>query len=126
VGNNRDAGNYLFECMRYMELNPLRAGMRLIHVSALGRVIYAEGKADVLIGAHSPYRRLGREEGGHQAACRALVKGPLDAQTVEWIRECTNKGWTPGSGRFQSKAERLAERRATPLPKGRPKKNRQN
>jgi putative transposase len=86
----------------------------------------AEGKADVLIGAHSPYCRLGRIEGERHAAYRALVKGPLDAQMVEWIRECTNKGWTLGSGRFQSKAERLAEHRATPLPKGRPKKNGQN
>jgi hypothetical protein len=34
------------------------------------------------------------------------------------IRACTNKGWALGSGRFQSKMERLTERRAVPLPKG--------
>jgi hypothetical protein len=55
-----------------------------------------------------------------QAAYRTLVKGPMDVQTIDTIRTCTNKGWALGSGKFQSKIERLAERRAAPMSKGRP------
>ncbi|MDB5771354.1 MAG: transposase [Burkholderia sp.] len=83
----------------------------------------AEGKADALVSAHSVYRRLGREEGECQATYRALVKAPLDAQIIDKIRECTKKGWALGVERFQSKVERLAERRAAPLPKGRPRRD---
>jgi putative transposase len=45
----------------------------------------------------------------------------MDVQTIDTIRTCTNKGWALGSQKFQSKIERLAERRAAPLSKGRPK-----
>jgi putative transposase len=81
----------------------------------------AEGRADTLVSPHSLYRGLAREEIERQAAYRTLVKGSMDVQTVETIRTCTNKGWALGSGKFQSKVERLAERRAAPLSKGRSK-----
>jgi putative transposase len=81
----------------------------------------AEGRADAVVSAHSLYRSLAREENGRQAAYRILVKGPMDVQTIDTIRTCTNKGWALGSQKFQSKIERLAARRAAPLSKGRPK-----
>jgi putative transposase len=118
-----DAKNYLFECMRYIELNPVRAGM-VAHPRQYSWSSYrcnAEGRADAVVSAHSLYRSLAREENERQAAYRTLVKGPMDVQTIDTIRTCTNKGWALGSGKFQSKIERLAERRAAPLSKGRPK-----
>jgi hypothetical protein len=41
---------------------------------------------------------------------RELVKAPMDAQLLDAIGDCTNKGWSLGRGRFQPKKERLAER----------------
>ncbi len=120
-----DAEHYLFECMRYIELNPVRAGM-VAHPRGYPWSSYranGEGKADELVSAHALYRRLAREEGERQAAYRELVKGSMDAELVDQIRLCTNKGWALGSARFQLKIERLTERRAAPLPKGRPKRN---
>jgi putative transposase len=76
---------------------------------------------NALVNTHSLYRRLGQEDGARQSAYRALVKAPLDAQIIEEIRARTNKGWALGSGRFQSKVERLTERRTAPLPRGRQK-----
>jgi putative transposase len=81
----------------------------------------AEGRADALVSLHSYYRGLAREEIERQAAYRILVKGPMDVQTIDTIRTCTNKGWALGGQKFQSKIERLAERRAAPVSKGRPK-----
>ena len=63
-----------------------------------------------------------KEESERRFAYRELVKAPMDAELLEEIRACTNKGWALGSGRFQSKMERMTERRAVPLPKGRPKR----
>jgi putative transposase len=119
-----DAENYLFECMRYIELNPVRAGM-VRHPRDYPWSSYranAEGKADALVEPHGLYRSLAKEESERRFAYRELVKAPMDAELLEEIRACTNKGWALGSGRFQSKMERMTERRAVPLPKGRPKR----
>ncbi len=37
------------------------------------------------------------------------------------IRDATNKGWALGSGRFMEEIAFAVSRRASPLPKGRPK-----
>jgi putative transposase len=111
------------ECMRYIELNPVRAGM-VVHPRQYSWSSYrcnAEGRADALVSPHSLYRGLAREENERQGAYRTLVKATMDVQTIDTIRTCTNKGWALWSGKFQSKIERLAERRAAPMSKGRPK-----
>lgn len=116
-----EAETYLFECMRYIELNPVRAGM-VAHPRDYVWSSYranAESKADKLITPHELYRRLARDEHERRLAYRALVKLPMDAELLEEIRACTHKGWALGGGRFQEKIERLAERRTRPLPKGR-------
>lgn len=118
-----DAENYLLECMRYIELNPVRAGM-VRHPGEHRWSSYlanVEGKEDGLVTPHSIYRRLAKEENARRQAYRALVKMPMDAAMLDDIRESTNKGWAMGGGRFREKIERLSARRAAPLPKGRPK-----
>jgi putative transposase len=74
----------------------------------------AEGRADALVSPHSLYRSLAKEEIERQAAYRTLVKGLMDPHMHE-------QGMGAGERKFQSKIERLAERRAAPLSKGRPK-----
>jgi putative transposase len=95
--------------MRYIELNPVRAGM-VAHPRDYAWSSYranAEGRMDALVRAHSLYRRLAQEDGARQSTYRALVKAPLDAHIMEEIRARTNKGWALGSGRFQSKGTNL-------------------
>lgn len=119
-----EAERYLFECMRYIELNPVRANM-IRHPRDYAWSSYranAEGKADALVTPHRLYRSLGRDESARRSAYRALVKEPLSAESLDTIRNRTNKGWALGGKRFQAKIERLAERRPGPLAKGRPKK----
>ena len=120
-----EAETYLFECMRYIELNPVRAGM-VSHPREYRWSSYrcnAEGKADDLVTPHRLYGRLAGEEGERRLVYRALVRLSMDAELLGAIRDCTNKGWALGGGRFQEKIERLAERRTRPLPKGRPRRS---
>ena len=118
-----DAESYLFECMRYIELNPVRAGM----VANPGEFAWSsygangEGKDDPLVTGHSQYRRLGKDAAERQQAYRELVRQPMDTERLADVRDCTHKGWALGGERFKAKIEALGLRRTAPLPKGRPK-----
>jgi putative transposase len=119
-----DAEDYLFECMRYIELNPVRAAM-VKHPRDYAWSSYranAEGKVDALVSHHVLYLSLARNDGERRAAYRELVKAPMADTLLSEIRESTHKGWALGGGRFKSRIERLTERRTAPLSKGRPKK----
>jgi putative transposase len=119
-----DAQQYLFDCMRYIELNPVRAGM-VRHARDYRWSSYranGEGRDDALVSPHGLYRRLAKEETERRAAYRELVRMPMGTELIEEIRDRTNKGWALGSERFRLKVEHLSERRAMPLPKGRPKR----
>jgi putative transposase len=119
-----DAESYLFECMRYIELNPVRAGM-VKHPREHRWSSYlanAEGMSDILVVRHRLYRGLGVADDQRRESYRALVKAPMDATIVQAIRDSTNKGWAMGSGRFKEKIAALTDRRVVPLPKGRPKR----
>jgi hypothetical protein len=62
-----DAENYLFECMRYIERNPVPAGMaaRPRDCVCPGYQANVVGKADASVNRHSVYRSTGN---GGQAA----------------------------------------------------------
>lgn len=80
----------------------------------------AQGDASELLTSHSLYRRLGKTVTERQAAYRQLFRALLSKADVDAIREATNKAWALGNDRFRAKIETLSERRASPLPKGRP------
>ena len=111
--------------MRYIELNPVRA--RIVkHPKDYPWSSYhynASGKADPLITPHRLYLSLSKNEAGRQAAYRALFKQKLAQNELESIRESTNKAWVLGSDKFKQRVEELSGRRASPKPKGRPKKD---
>ena len=89
-----DAENYLFECMRYIELNPVRAGM-IFHPREHAWSSYranAEGKPDALISPHVLYRAIDKDEQQRHKAYCALFKAPMEREMLDEIRECTNKG----------------------------------
>ena len=119
-----EAETYLFECMRYIELNPVRAGM----VRKPGEHTWSSYLANVgmvldpLVKPHRLYRSLGLDDEARHKAYKALVQQPMDAAMLKIIRDSTNKGWAMGGGRFMNKIEALTDRRVAPLPKGRPKR----
>jgi REP-associated tyrosine transposase len=118
-----DSERYLLTCMRYIELNPVRATM-VEHPGDYPWSSYranAQGVPDVLIDHHLLYRRLGRTDEERQSAYRQLFRAQISKADVDAIRQATNKSWALGDNRFASKVEALTARRAAPLARGRPK-----
>lgn len=119
-----DSERYLLTCMRYIEMNPVRAEM-VAQPSEYPWSSYganALGSADVLVAPHELYQRLGRTEEERLSAYRQLFSAQLDQAEVTAIRDATNKGWALGDSHFGAKVAALTERRAMPLPRGRPKR----
>lgn len=119
-----DSEHYLLTCMRYIELNPVRAGM-VGHPGDYRWSSYpfnSRGDDNSLVTAHSIYRRLGRSAATRQSAYRQLFRGHLAKEDVDAIREATNKAWVLGNERFQKKIEVLTGRRAAQQSRGRPSK----
>jgi putative transposase len=118
-----DSERYLLTCMRYIELNPVRAEM-IAHPGDYPWSSYranAQGAPDALISHHSLYRRLGRTDEERRSAYRQLFRAQISKADVDAIRHATNKSWALGDNRFAAKVEALTARRAAPLARGRPK-----
>ncbi len=115
---------YVLGCYRYIELNPVRAGM----VEHPGQYRWsshranARGEASAGLRAHDCYRALGGDEEGRQAAYRELFRYQLDPGLVEKIREATNGNYVLGGSRFQDEVTRVLGRRVVRGRPGRPRK----
>lgn len=115
-----DTEQYLLTCMRYIELNPVRAGM-VSHPSEYLWSSYrhtALWRTDELITSHILYHRLGRSDHDRQSAYRQLFKAQIADQTLADIRDATNKAWVLGNERFKQKVEAQLARRVTPRARG--------
>jgi REP-associated tyrosine transposase len=121
-----DGEAYFLACCRYIELNPVRAGMvrRPRDYRWSSYRAHALGGADALVADHPLYRALGRTAGERQAAYRALFRGGLDEAFVAALRHATNGGWALGDERFKREIAAALGRRVAPLPLGRPAKPR--
>ena len=115
-----DSDQYLLVCSRYIELNPVRAGM-VSHPSDYPWSSYAFnalGQENVLLTPHPLYLALGRDETKRQDVYRALFEHHVPGSVLKEIREATNKAWVLGGGRFQEEVESLLQRQAKPKPRG--------
>jgi putative transposase len=107
-----DSEQYLLTCMRYIELNPVRADM-VKHPAEYPWSSYrynALGKEDPLVKPHGEYTRLGKTEQERHEAYRPLFRTRIPQMTLEAIREATNKAWVLGSDRFKRKMEKKLAR----------------
>ena len=98
-------GMYLFNCYRYIELNPVRASLTH-HPSEYAwssYMINAEGRPSDLIKPHPEFTRLGMTEPERRAAYRALFGSALDQETLEDIRRSVRGGLALGSRPFRER-----------------------
>jgi putative transposase len=119
-----DSERYLLTCMRYIELNPVRAGM-VKHPADYEWSSYAanaRGVDNALITPHPIYRQLGHSHVARQDAYRQLFHAAIGGNELKAIRQATNTGWVLGNDRFREKIEQLSGRRSSPKPRGRPRK----
>lgn len=118
-----DTDRYLLTCMRYIELNPVRA-MQVKHPKLYPWSSYrhnAWGETNRLLTPHILYRKLGRSAAARQAAYRLLFKSRITSIDLEAIRYATNQGWALGDDKFKDRLQTFTKRRVKPLPKGRPR-----
>ncbi len=115
-----DADNYLLICQRYIELNPVRAGM----VEAPKDYAWSSyrvnglGQPAKLWTPHPVYRRLGKTVAERTEAYRELFRGQFDATILNQVRQATNQGMALGNDRFKQEVERLTGRRVVALKRG--------
>jgi len=115
-----DTERYLFACMRYIELNPVRAGM----VKLPGEFRWssfrcnAYGSLDTLVTHHAQYLSLGASSPARQRAYRALFDAEIEEASVDEIRRATNSAWVLGGVDFAETVVSRLNRRVTPVGRG--------
>lgn len=114
-------GNYLMACYRYIELNPVRAGIvedpREFHWSSFSANALARPNA--LLTPHPEYLALGESREDRCDAYRSLFEGAIDAEILRTIRECSRYGWPVGNDAFRASLERETGAQAAPRRRGR-------
>lgn len=112
--------DYFLICQRYIESNPVRAGMvstpdqyhwSSYHANALG----VESK---LRTAHRVYMELGRTDEERQQKYCALFSLHLDHSMLNQIRTATNRGFVLGGAGFRDDIERKTGQRMRLLRRG--------
>jgi putative transposase len=120
-----DTEAYLLACHRYIELNPVRAGIAT-HAAAYpwsSHAHYTGGKVDRLITEHASFLSLGPNHIERQTAFRALFASEMDQNTLAQIREAVNAGCALGSETFLKAMEAKLGRTVRPPKHGRPAKS---
>ena len=114
---------FLLGCQRYIELNPVRAGMvddpanyrwSSYQVNALG----VESK---LLTPHPLYLQLGKTKPQRLSRYRELFQAHIDGELLFDIRYALNKGLVLGTESFKAEVEELTGRRVHPMKRGRPR-----
>ena len=120
-----EAEPYFFTCSRYIELNPVRAGM-VADPAAYPWSSYqwhASGETDRVVTDHELYRALGRTPQERQSAYRALFQRTLEEGEIQKIRSTLHQCRVLGTERFQDTMERVLSRRVRSGKAGRPRQH---
>ncbi|MEP7328250.1 MAG: transposase [Betaproteobacteria bacterium] len=115
-----DSEAYLLTCMRYIEQNPVRAGM-VDTPEAFPWSSYranALGDTDALIVPHDVYAQLGRDPSVRQAHYRQSFGHVLDQKMLQTIRDASRFEWAIGDVAFCRTVEGTTGRRMERMPMG--------
>ena len=121
-----DSEAYLMKLMRYIELNPVRAGM-VAHPCDYAWSSYARN-ADAAVGVnadwikpHDVYLSLAHDPSDRSRAYCALFNTVIDNAELAQIRDCTHKGWALGDEQFKAEMQMRANRQSRSKGVGRPR-----
>jgi putative transposase len=118
-----DTERYFFQCCRYIELNPVRAGLArepgAYPWSSYGANAHAA--SDPLVKPHRLYLDLNGTPSARAADYRAMFADALDENILKTIRDATNGNWALGDEAFRTRVAEMTGVRAGPKPRGRPR-----
>ena len=112
-------------CYRYIEMNPVRAGM----VSAPADYRWSSyrhhafAEPDPMIEDHALYHALGRTLEARCTAYRELFRAHIDPAQIHAIRTAANVGVPLGNERFKDQIETALQCKVGHLRRGRPRKD---
>ena len=103
-----DDEQYLLTCMRYIELNPVRANMvtNSVHYRWSSYRCNALGNDDKLITYHELYQWLGRKVKERCDAYKGLFRAHVDEEDLQGIRSALQTGTPLGGDYFKEKIEK--------------------
>lgn len=115
---------YLIACSRYIELNPVRAGLVASPQDYRWSSYQhrALGMADRLLDEDPWYSGLGATESERQEKYQQWVDSQISQGEWEEIRQATHRGRLIGQETFQKQVEAMTGRRLVGEARGRPKK----
>ena len=118
-----DTDAYLLTCQRYIELNPVRAGI----VDTPSQYPWSSfatnalGQASLFLQPHDCYVRLGDPKVRPQVAYAGLFEQDLSPAALQEIRTAIDTNSALGSAEFRRGLQEETGRIATPRPRGRPR-----
>jgi len=115
-----DSENYLLICQRYIELNPVRAGMVETPEQYAWSSYHANGlgKPAKFWTPHGEYLKLGQTDGERIKAYQALFSSQVDQNIVKDIRASVQKELALGNDKFKQQIEALTGRRVVAMRRG--------
>lgn len=112
--------HYLLACQRYIELNPVRAGMVSdpADYSWSSYRAHAFGRVAKMWRPHPEYLALGNSKPLRMSAYRQLFAQQVSTQLITDIRDALNTGLVLGNDRFKQEVEKLTGQRQRHLKRG--------
>ena len=118
-----DSEAYLLTCMRYIEMNPLRASM-VNHPGEYRWSSYrgnARGKIDRILVKHPLYQSLENMENERNTTYRELFRNHLNDTQVHDIRDALGQELVLGRDDFKDRIEQMLKRQTRTGQSGRPR-----
>lgn len=115
-----NADEYLITCLKYIELNPVRAGMVESPADYFWSSYQAHGlgKEIEMWSPHALYQQLGSSSAKRCEAYKNLFVSSVDEDVIKKIRLASNRELVLGNGDFEQSVERATGRRVTLLKRG--------
>ena len=123
-GNIIQSQGYLLSCMRYIEMNPVRAGM-VDHPAKYRWSSYAAnafGMSNAILNQHDEYIGLGTSTNLRQKGYQELFDYDSDSGSLELLRQSLQSGTPLGNDQFKARIEAVVGQKVGSIGPGRPKK----
>jgi REP-associated tyrosine transposase len=122
------SSQYLLACYRYVELNPVRAGMvrNAVEYAWSSYRCNALGEFNELVDPHAVYLGLGIARGKRQSSYRQLFSDPIPEEQIRDIREFLQSGTPLGNHKFRDQVESILSIKIGHVRRGRPRVQNEN